>query len=583
MQTYRAIIVLFILYFQFSCNNYDLIPGINETILITGNIYKNICSRGSTENTKLSIGSQILFNSTGGYVSSNEILFYDGEYWSNSKDFKWNELNKDSLYYTALYPILKENTYDKNTLYENSKLKDILYATGEAGNKDIISLKFSHIFSKLRIILSESIKKDLVFLELTVPYTVELIDTKSLKVSYTEEKQTIKFENDNSSYYELIIPSTYINSISIKLTYPNDTIEKGTSGTDFKPNNLYECRIKSIEDEIGIKSVEDFIIFTKLINNIDYQGTKTLEDFYIEKDGRKIYRLLADLEFTEDECNELTAIGNNTHNRFDDIFDGLNHTIYNLTPPLFESNKYSLFGHLTSRVVIRNIKINNSVLNVQQKSSYVSILSFLNIGLIDNCHISNYEISINQETEFGFIASQNSGSIINCSITNSIVSGNLSTKIGLITASSKGYILNCFTSSNTLTYSSYNSSTYIAGICGMEIEAEKTIIENCYVKCNYLKTTCMYQIIGKVKNSSIKNVFFNNLANTIPRWENSPPSNSNVSQYNEKFYYADGTRSCLDKLNSWIEINQSYYPEFSFKKWIVGNSETPAIFEDPTC
>ena len=83
----------------------------------------------------------------------------------------------------------------------------------------------------------------------------------------------------------------------------------------------YECNIVRLDSSPGIRTAEDLIAFSQLINKT-YKGNKTLDDFGKQVNGEMIYSLCNDIELTEEDCNRLEPIGYHTDIPFSDTFDG---------------------------------------------------------------------------------------------------------------------------------------------------------------------------------------------------------------------------------------------------------------------
>lgn len=104
-------------------------------------------------------------------------------------------------------------------------------------------------------------------------------------------------------------------------------------------------------------SAEDLIAFSLLINNKEYNG-KSLSDFGITKDGVTTYRLLNDIELTDEDCKRMKPIGMDGKTlEYKDIFDGQGFSICNLTLPNTSSGKSGLFGHTSENAMIKNLCI----------------------------------------------------------------------------------------------------------------------------------------------------------------------------------------------------------------------------------
>ena len=98
----------------------------------------------------------------------------------------------------------------------------------------------------------------------------------------------------------------------------------------------------------GIKNAEELIAFSQLISENTYKHYN-LEDFgEKQSNGKFLYRLISDIDFTGIDCKDLIPIGynNSSTSNFNDIFDGQGYTINNLTIDGENEVEYeSLCGH----------------------------------------------------------------------------------------------------------------------------------------------------------------------------------------------------------------------------------------------
>ena len=75
------------------------------------------------------------------------------------------------------------------------------------------------------------------------------------------------------------------------------TVRKGNI---FIKKVIYECRLRDWITVPGIRSREDFITFYKIVNGMT---TGALSKYGEEKDGKMIYRLLADIDLNKTTIN----------------------------------------------------------------------------------------------------------------------------------------------------------------------------------------------------------------------------------------------------------------------------------------
>ncbi|MCF2583021.1 hypothetical protein I6E24_13805 [Bacteroides caecigallinarum] len=163
-------------------------------------------------------------------------------------------------------------------------------------------------------------------------------------------------------------------------------------------------------------------------------------------------------------------------------------------------------------------------------------LSFLNKGTIVNSSISNLILGSNNAI-LGIFVYQNNGNILNCRINNNINKNTTSKYSACISRFNTGYLYN-------ILITEYKSSYY--GIC----YDNKGIFNHCIIHKNYEDNGKLYY-----KNPYSESCTYKTFSDIEVEKEN-----------------------LANLLNSWIEENQSNYPNITFRKWTTDPTDK-VIFE----
>lgn len=531
-------------------------------VIITGNSTNGFSDKESRTGSieQIPAGDSIVFFSTGGIKAEGNILNYENGLWTGLEDNKWYA-EEGSANITAYYPVIKgiDDLY-----YNNGELRDIVYCKATFNNGETINLTFNHIFAKLTINIDKKLNEDIVKVHINVPLKVNAIDLKTAEYSVTTSTEgTISFDRNDDGRYEAIIPAQNGMDLSIKLEgneLPSENIK--INETEFQSGYEYICNVRK-DEQNGIYTTEDFIAFTHLINGeTEYEG-KSLEDFYSVIDGKRVFKLYNDLSFTDEEADSIAVI-----EEFNDIFDGNNHTISNLKIKTRYRANFCLIDKNNGE--IKNLTIDKCSFDHPEFNNATAGCLFVNhnYGIIDNFHLINGLINMKTDEErktFGGLSFLNKGTIVNSSISNLILGSN-NAILGIFVYQNDGNILNCRINNNinkntTSKYSAcisrfntgylyniliteYKSSYY--GIC----YDNKGIFNHCIIHKNYEDNGKLYY-----KNPYSESCTYKTFSDIEVEKEN-----------------------LANLLNSWIEENQSNYPNITFRKWTTDPTDK-VIFE----
>lgn len=531
-------------------------------VIITGNSTNGFSDKESRTGSieQIPAGDSIVFFSTGGIKAEGNILNYENGLWTGLEDNKWYAEDGPANI-TAYYPVIKgiDDLY-----YNNGELRDIVYCKDTFNNGETINLTFNHIFAKLAINIDKKLNDNIVKVHINVPLKVNAIDLKTAEYSVTTSTEgTISFDRNDDGRYEAIIPAKNGMDLSIRLEgndLPSEDIK--INETEFQSGYEYICNVRK-DEQNGIYTTEDFIAFTHLINGEpEYEG-KSLEDFYSVIDGKRVFNLYNDLSFTDEEADKIAVI-----EEFNDIFDGNNHTISNLKIKTRYRANFCLIDKNNGE--IKNLTIDKCTFDYPEFNNATAGCLFVNhnYGIIDNFHLINGLINMKTDEErktFGGLSFLNKGTIVNSSISNLILGSN-NAILGIFVYQNNGNILNCRINNNinkntTSKYSAcisrfntgylyniliteYKSSYY--GICS----ENEGIFNHCIIHKNYEEYDKLYY-----KNPYSESCTYETFSDIEVEKEN-----------------------LANLLNSWIEENQSNYPNITFRKWTTDPTDK-VIFE----
>lgn len=522
----------------------------------------------TTENPSFPDGATALFHISGALEIINQTFTYSGDSWENGESYEWNG-QEEYAYLTAIYPAMKEYSY--NTLYTSNRLEDILISQDTIPTRNQIEIKFRHLFSSLTIHMNELIQKELQEIKLTTPAVITSLDPSNGQYITEYESHTVTEIYNETSIYSFILPPMTAAELTLQLIMQDgNTYTHTMAPHTFRSGYSYECNILKEDQRPGIKTVEDLITFSLLINKQNYTGEKTLADFGEEVNGQTVYRLLNDLTLNEEQSKELLPIGYYDSRAFQDVFDGEGHRISNLILPdkSINSKVYSiysgLFGHIGTNGVVKNLHIHRARSADSPTCTRVGVIAALNEGQILNCSVEHSSLSDGKNERTGFITGQLSahGHIVNCHASNDTLTASQSSYVGGICGYANGNILNCFTANNQ-----FNLTTnYLGGggIAGYSSASYLLNIINCYTYYQG-NDDGYWSMMESAKKVNVENFFYNN-GTLYNAGNSSGVIQENVHKYDSQFT-VNGT-SVANLLNNWvIHESPTAYPDFTFNKW----------------
>lgn len=531
--------------------------GDTTNVVITGNSMNGFYNDKSKAYTISNIpeDESILFYSTGGIEADGDILKYNEGVWTGLKDNKWH-MDEGEAHIMAYYPVINnDNLYDTN-----GELKDLVYCKTTAQPGKSINLTFSHIFSKIVFNIEKGLNDTIKQINVNIPLKIENFDLYTGEYSFHENQNgNISFEKNETGVYEFFVPASDNMTVSFEIVCPNISQTSTIGNKIYNAGYEYVCNISKRTSK-GIYTKEDFIAFTHLINGeTEYNGIK-LEDLYVLENGVRVFNLYKDLNFTDEESALINRI-----KEFNDVFDGNNHSIKNLTIP----NKYNTYIGLFERTSVNSCIKNFTLANcriIDNKYDNCALMVGSNSGIIENCHVSGGSITNNEEGKvFAGFTFYNAGYLVNCSISGFNI-GNQNGTLGCLIYNNNKDIINCRVTNDLNKDPKGATSSVIT-------KTNKGNIYNVFVE-NY--KSYLWGVCNKNESSG---QFYNCI---IPKSYTSKDIGTNSNPNASPYFYEDTAeeyQTIADKLNNWIDNEgKNNYPQFTFRRWKTDDSQK-VIFE----
>ena len=557
------LLIGFILSLSFPACTSDLeSPKDSPTFIITGNRQAGFSSSETHRNTtediqEFSPGTQISFYSRGGIEADNLTLTFNGTSWTGVPDEKWIP-EQETVSVTAYHPLFTTELYSPD-----GRLTDICYLKQDFPKSNHIQLSFSHLFSQISFHLAAELNNQVTEVRFTPSISIASVEPYTATLEYGNQAATLCFQREEDLTYTFIVPPSDAMEIEIEIVCSNGkTYRTRLPETSFKSGIHYTCNLVYDDGTAGIKTAEDFIAFSYLINGKTY-GNRSLDEFGSSVNGITVYQLKNDIAFSEEESQELLPIGTPLGDKylFNDVFEGNGHELSGiLLNKIYTYN--GVFGYVGKTGIIRNLFLKDIIYDIgEETGGYAGILCGKNQGTIDNCHIRTCIIQkVHKEQQIGGLNGINTGIIINSSAESlSVATG---VNIGGIAYSSSGNILNCYAAS-----CKYSTQLQVGGIC--QSIYEKGTIANCYMYGEGQSN--VYGIACRADASShIRYCYY-------PAGCNSGSFPSGVKE-NVSFYRDSTSYKLPGVLNDWISTNgKAQYPDIQFTPWEAGE-EIPALF-----
>ena len=536
----------------------------SKYITITGNSmygFSNQNSRAATI-SQIPADGNIMFYSEGGIKADGDILSMENGRWTGLKNDQWDTSGADADI-AAYYPVIKnyEDLYS-----DNGELQDMVWCKTTAKVGESINLSFSHMFAKLVIKIESELNDTVKNVKVNIPSKINGIDFYTGELTFEENGNAdVTLARNDEGKYELFIPESNTTNISIEILCNNGKkYNSSINNREYEAGYEYICNVKY---NAGIFTTEDFIAFTHLINGETEYNGKTLEDFYVMQDGKRVFNLYNDLSFTEEESSNIVLIGDRSK-AFDDIFNGNNHKLDGIY--LYEKpycSPMGLFVLTGENSIIKNLILSNCRCNTDYKKD-ISLIAGRNNGFIDNCHVINFSVNNISDKQYSSLINLNYGTIINSSISGFKLKNNTSI-IGTLCFTNNGNIINCriknnFTKKPTGTASSIICAFNHKNIFNVFIEDYQS---NLYGLCstNYIN--------GQYNNCIMPQLYESKIVGT---------DNAHSSPLEGVYLYEDTAeeyQTAANSLNEWIDSKgKELYPTLTFRRWTTDQTQK-VIFE----
>ena len=534
------------------------------SVTITGNSmwgFSNKNSRAATI-SQIPENGQIKFYSQGGITADGDILTLENGQWTGLKNDKWDTNGNDASI-AAYYPVIN-NIAD---LYlESGELQDIVWCNTTAILGKNVNLTFSHMFAKLVINIESELNDTVKDVKVKIPSKISGIDFYTGKLSFLEGGNAdITLAKNTEGKYEIFIPASNDCNISLEITCnKGKKYNSSINNKVYNPGYEYICNVKF---NPGIYTTTDFIAFTHLINGETEYNGKTLEDFYVMQDGKRVFNLYNDLSFTEDESGNIQLIGK-YGTGFNDVFNGNNHKLENIIITSEITTSYTgLFYAIDEESIIKNLILYNCQIEENVKDNQ-SIFIGKNFGLVDNCHIINSNLYVIKNLRYGGFVFYNEGTIINSSISGIVLKEGSGT-LGVFNYQNMGDIINCRIKSNLNKIPAGTSSSIVSS-------NNYSNIFNVFV-VDYIKG-----IYGFCYQNSKKGQYNNCIIPTSYNTKAIGTDNAPSSLLKGISFYQDTAEEYQTKantLNEWIDKEgKEQYPTLTFRRWTTDPTQK-VIFE----
>lgn len=528
------------------------------SVTITGNSmcgFSNKNSRAATI-SQIPENGKIKFYSKDGITADGDILTLENGQWTGLKNDKWDTNGNDASI-AAYYPVINNiaDLYSKN-----GELQDMVWCNTTAKLGDNVNLSFSHMFAKLVINIESELNDTVKDVKVKIPSKISDIDFYTGKLSFLEGGNAdVTLAQKYNGKYEIFIPASDNTTLSLDITCNNGkTYHPSINNIEYKAGYEYICNIKLENKGKGIYTTDDFIAFTHLINGETEYNGKTLEDFYVMQDGKRVFNLYNDLSFTDEESKLIELIGDKSKG-FNDIFNGNNHKLNNIT--LYEKSNcsvFALFVKTGENAIIKNLTLSDCGYKTQYKKIDLSALSGWNYGLIDNCHVISFSVNDLLDQVVSSISNFNNGTISNSSISECKLKNGKST-LATLCATNKGNIINCRIN-NKLTKSPKASASSV--ICAFNYANIFNVFVEDYKSSLYGLCSHNYDR-GQYYNCIMPESYKSNDIGTDEATSTSLLKG--ISFYQDT---AEEYQTKANTLNEWIDKEgKDLYPTLTFRRW----------------
>ena len=565
------------------CTDEEREDVLSSSVIVLGGQIRSL-GRAAQDITRFEEGDRISFFSKGGIEADNILLTYINKEWEHGGDLIWNASGEEAVL-AAYYPCFALE--DWNFYDGDGFLKDLVCARKEVAYGLPVELEFKHLFSKLVFEADETVNGQIQSITFTPSVQVKAIEPYTGTIALTgNAASSFQIAHRSDRIYSFLVPSVPDVTIDIDITTPQGVLSlEATTPQTYESGHEYTYHLIAKEEEVGIYTAEDFIAFSHLINQMEYEG-RTLEEFGKNVDGVMTYYLRSDIRFTEEESKRVQPIGFKKYASgdrddyvFKDCFDGLGHTLFDLQIITPGNTLYQgLFGFIGKEGVVKNLILENcSHVNTSAfELQHIGILVGLNYGMIMNCHVKSCMIEDEKRGYAGGLICDNkeTGVVLNSSVDNMRFKGN-KLNIGGLCCDNGFVVLNSY-----MTKCQYvEGSKCVGGLC-CTLGTSSTLL-NCYVIFSNYPTDDFAPLAYKVLSGAvIRTCYYSEHISVNPVYEGyNYDIQDNVYTFGDSYITTNDGKHLLDALNGWIDENQAIYPDYPLLHWQKGDGNVPFIHQ----
>jgi hypothetical protein len=248
-----------------------------------------------------------------------------------------------------------------------------------------------------------------------------------------------------------------------------------------------------------------------------------------EEDWDKYFRLTADIKLGAYTGEQFNIIGT-MREKFVGSFDGAGHTITNFTYSTANNSFIGLFGQVGDGAQIKDVRLDDVVVEVGQGSSVGALVAFNWRGIISRCSVSGSIVGGDNFANLGALVGFNSwGTVSECQAAGSVAGGSNANAIGgLVGNNAHGDIQDCrviatvsggpgssnigalvgYSEAGTVNSScaagNVSGDTSVGGLVGYK---DAGSITQCYATANVSGNTRLGGLVGRNDSGSISDCY----------------------------------------------------------------------------
>ena len=264
------------------CTDEEREDVLSSSVIVLGGQIRSL-GRAAQDITRFEEGDRISFFSKGGIEADNILLTYINKEWEHGGDLTWNASGEEAVL-AAYYPCFALE--DWNFYDGDGFLKDLVCARKEVAYGLPVELEFKHLFSKLVFEADETVNGKIQSITFTPSVQVKAIEPYTGTIALTgNAASSFQIAHRSDRIYSFLVPSVPDVTVDIDITTLQGVLSlEATTPQTYESGHEYTYHLIAKEEEVGIYTAEDFIAFSHLINQMEYEG-RTLEEFGKNVDG----------------------------------------------------------------------------------------------------------------------------------------------------------------------------------------------------------------------------------------------------------------------------------------------------------